>query len=65
MVLHDQSVGVTIMSSIIKKVRTAEEIDAVRALVWEFFDVLRERYPELSDEAIEERLRRWLRREDG
>ena len=29
------------------KARTASEIDAVRSLVWEFFDFLRDRYPEM------------------
>lgn len=31
------------------KVRRAEEVDAVCALVWEFFDFLRIRYPEMHD----------------
>ena len=33
----------------IRKVRTDADIDAVRALVWEFFDVLRDRYPDMVD----------------
>ena len=36
------------MAEIIK-VRSPEDIDAVRALVWEFFDVMRARYPEMLD----------------
>ena len=32
------------------KARTATEIDAVRHLVWEFFDFLRDRYPEMLAE---------------
>jgi GNAT superfamily N-acetyltransferase len=32
------------------KVRSSEEIDAVRALVWEFIDVMRERYPDMLAE---------------
>jgi GNAT superfamily N-acetyltransferase len=32
------------------KVRSSEEIDAVRTLVWEFFDVMRERYPDMQAE---------------
>jgi GNAT superfamily N-acetyltransferase len=32
------------------KVRSADEIEAVKALVWEFFDFLRVRYPELKAE---------------
>ncbi len=31
------------------KVRRPEDIDAVRALVWEFFDFLRVRFPEMLD----------------
>lgn len=31
------------------KVRSTEQIAQVRTLVWEFFDFLRERYPEMSD----------------
>jgi GNAT superfamily N-acetyltransferase len=33
----------------IVKARSEEEIAAVRTLVWEFFDLLRERYPEMLD----------------
>jgi GNAT superfamily N-acetyltransferase len=32
------------------KVRSSEEIDAVRTLVWEFLDVMRERYPDMLAE---------------
>ena len=32
------------------KVRSSEEIDAVRTLVWEFLDVMRERYPDMQAE---------------
>ncbi|WP_319532362.1 GNAT family N-acetyltransferase [uncultured Cohaesibacter sp.] len=35
------------MPNRIIKVRRAEEVDAVRGLVWEFFDVMRERYPDM------------------
>jgi hypothetical protein len=34
----------------IHKVRSEGQIDAVRGLVWEFFDVLGERYPEMAEE---------------
>ena len=37
------------MSAKIISVRNAVEIDQVRSLVWEFFDFLRERYPEMHD----------------
>lgn len=33
----------------IGRVRTEEEISAASALVWEFFDLLRERYPDLGE----------------
>lgn len=45
------------MSANIISVRSAEEIDHVRTLVWEFFDFLRVRYPEMLatiDEYLEE-----------
>ena len=35
------------MSSKIIKARSSDEIEAVRGLVWEFFDFLRARYPEM------------------
>lgn len=39
------------MSAIeIRKVRTETDRDAVRAMVWEFFDLLHLRYPELATE---------------
>ncbi|WP_158965879.1 GNAT family N-acetyltransferase [Chachezhania sediminis] len=31
------------------RIRSAAEIEAAKALVWEFFDALRERYPEMHD----------------
>ncbi|UWQ07726.1 GNAT family N-acetyltransferase [Aliiroseovarius crassostreae] len=37
------------MSIELTKVRQPDEIDAVRMLVWEFFDFLRIRYPEMLD----------------
>jgi GNAT superfamily N-acetyltransferase len=38
------------MSVTVVKVRTPVQIDAVRALVWEFLDVMRERYPDMLAE---------------
>ncbi|MGI1663264.1 GNAT family N-acetyltransferase [Palleronia sp. KMU-117] len=38
------------MSVTVTRVRTPEQIASVRALVWEFFDVLRARYPDMHDE---------------
>ena len=38
------------MSDRIIKARTPEDITAVRTLVWEFFDFLRLRYPEMCEE---------------
>jgi len=37
------------MTGAVRKVRTAEDIDAVRALVWEFFDDLKARYTDMVD----------------
>jgi GNAT superfamily N-acetyltransferase len=37
------------MSGKIVKVRSADDVQAVRDLVWEFFDFLRLRYPEMHD----------------
>lgn len=37
------------MPHAIEKVRTDSQIAAARAMVWEFFDVLRERYPDMLD----------------
>lgn len=31
------------------KVRTSDEIESARGLVWEFFEVLKQRYPEMQD----------------
>ncbi|PWK55707.1 acetyltransferase (GNAT) family protein [Silicimonas algicola] len=33
----------------VSKVRTSDEIDTARALVWEFFDSMKERYPDMID----------------
>ncbi len=33
----------------VSKVRTPDEIDTARALVWEFFDFMRGRYPDMMD----------------
>ena len=38
------------MPASVIKARTDAEIDAARALVWEFFDALRERYPDMIAE---------------
>jgi GNAT superfamily N-acetyltransferase len=38
------------MSATVIKVRTPDEIDVVRSLVWEFVDFMRERYPEMNAE---------------
>ncbi|WP_052362673.1 GNAT family N-acetyltransferase [Falsirhodobacter sp. alg1] len=38
------------MSMEITKVRTSDDIAAVRTLVWEFFDVIKQRYPEMHSE---------------
>ena len=46
------------MPGTVVKARSAAEIEAARGLVWEFFDVMRERYPEMVemiDAYIEER----------
>ena len=37
------------MSKMIIKARSAGEIEAVKAMVWEFFDVLRGRYPDMLE----------------
>jgi len=34
----------------VTKARTAQEIEAVKDLIWEFFDVLRQRYPDMVAE---------------
>tara|TARA_Y100000815_G_scaffold140947_3_gene127485 strand:- start:21133 stop:21654 length:522 start_codon:yes stop_codon:yes gene_type:complete len=36
-------------STSIRKVRSEADIAAVKALVWEFFDVIRDRYPDMLD----------------
>lgn len=38
------------MSGTVIRVRSSDEIDAVRALVWEFFDFLRGRYPDMLED---------------
>ncbi len=37
------------MSSAVRKVRSSADIGSVRGLVWEFFDLLRVRYPEMLE----------------
>ena len=37
------------MANKVIRARSAAEIDAVRGLVWEFFGVMRERYPDMVD----------------
>jgi GNAT superfamily N-acetyltransferase len=38
------------MSVTVVRVRSSDEIEAVRGLVWEFLDVMRERYPDMLAE---------------
>lgn len=45
----DQQQGDVALTDKIIRVRSADEIEAVGNLVWEFFDSLKQRYPEMHD----------------